>query len=252
MKERRGGRGLQLAIWLTIDTLWLIVRRCDKPPKKEYKTWAASVISAWLAHARVSKYLHSYSQVTRYIVKVPTVPGTGGSSINHLACLHRRRVERDRQRESCKFYNIISDNFTHISHTHTHALQHSGQSTLHVFYDIQHRFIFYTHSPLPSPYSSKGFFLELIKHSGIFYGTSWARPGLISCLLIYCCLTSQIKWNKWVINKLDNIASQRIASSEPNWEQINCWTLNLLGNHKKEEIIYTHIRHILYIYIYFI
>lgn len=175
---------------------------------------------------------------------VPCAQGLGlglclgrGSSINHLACLHRRRVERERERESCKFYNIISDNFTHISHTHTYALQHSGQSTLHVFYDTQHRFIFYTQS---SPtISGKGFFLELIKHSGIFYGTSWG-PGLISCLLIYCCLTSQIKWNKWVINKLDNI-----ASNEPNWDQINCWTLNWLDiiqkeNHKKIEIICTY------------
>lgn len=66
------------------------------------------------------------------------------------------RRKRQTERESCKFYNIISDNFTHISHTHTHALQHSGQSTLHVFYDIQHRFIFYT--PFPLPTLAKGSF----------------------------------------------------------------------------------------------
>lgn len=209
------------------------------------------MISAWLAHARVSKYLHSYSQVTRYIVKVPTVPRNRGlihQSLGLFAQATRRKRQTARERESCKFYNIISDNFTHISHTHTRTHFNTVAKVLCMCFMIFNIDLFFTpHSPSPPTYSSKGFFLELIKHSGIFYGTSWARPGLISCLLIYCCLTSQIKWNKWVINKLDNI-----ASSEPNWEQINCSTLNLLENHKKEEIIYTHIRHILYIYMYFI
>lgn len=155
-----------------------------------------------------------------------TVPGTGliHQSLGLFAQATRRA--RERERESCKFYNIISDNFTHISHTHTYALQHSGQSTLHVFYDTQHRFIFYTQSP--SAYSGKGFFLELIKHSGIFYGTSWG-PGLISCLLIYYCLTSQIKWNKWVINKLDNIASHRTELRAN-----KLLNIELIGNYSKE------------------
>lgn len=78
-------------------------------------------------------------------------------SITWPVCTGDASKETDRERESCKFYNIISDNFTHISHTHTHALQHSGQSTLHVFYDIQHRFIFYTPFP-PLPTLAKGSF----------------------------------------------------------------------------------------------
>lgn len=74
------------------------------------------------------------------------------------------RRKRQTERESCKFYNIISDNFTHISHTRTHF--NTVAKVLCMCFMIFNIDLFFT--PIPPPYPSKGFFLELIKHSGIF------------------------------------------------------------------------------------
>lgn len=139
--------------------------------KKEYKTWAASAISAWLAVARVSKYLHSYSQVTRFSegahCACAMCPGTGTGTVPGTGLIHQslglfaQATRRARERESCKFYNIISDNFTHISHTHirTHSRTHFNTvaKVLCMCFMIPNIDLFFTPSP-PLPSLAKGSF----------------------------------------------------------------------------------------------